>query len=88
MGQFNKVLYIAIDNEHTVSERAIDCGPDVGGLNLVYGPNWPPSLFRVSVLSISTSLSCISTREIHAIRKPFQHLRGVWCKIFYPSKIN
>ncbi len=38
MGQFSKVL-LAIDKVHTVSQRVMDCGPDLGGLNQVYGPN-------------------------------------------------
>ncbi len=40
MGQFSKVL-LAIDNAHTVPQRALDCGPDLGGLNQVSGPNRP-----------------------------------------------
>ncbi len=34
MGQFSKVL-LAIDNAHRVLQRALDCGPGVGGLNQV-----------------------------------------------------
>ncbi len=37
MGQFSKVL-LAVDKAHTVSKRALDWGPDFGGLNQVYGP--------------------------------------------------
>ncbi len=42
MGQFSKVL-LAIDNSytHTVSQRALDCAPGLGGLSHVYGPNRP-----------------------------------------------
>ncbi len=29
MGQFSKVLF-AIDNAHTVPQRAMDCGPGLG----------------------------------------------------------
>ncbi len=36
MGQFSKVL-LAIDKAHTVPQRALDCRPDLGGLNQVYG---------------------------------------------------
>ncbi len=32
MGQFSKVL-VAIDNIHVVPQRALGCGPDLGGLN-------------------------------------------------------
>ncbi len=32
MGQFRKVL-LAIDKVHTVPQRALDCGPGLGGLN-------------------------------------------------------
>ncbi len=32
MGQFSKVL-LAIDHVHTVLQRALDCGPGLGGLN-------------------------------------------------------
>ncbi len=39
MGQFSKSL--AIDNAHKVPQRALDCGPDLGGLNQDYGPNRP-----------------------------------------------
>ncbi len=38
MGQFSKVL-LAIDNAHTISQRALDYGPGLCGLNQVYGPN-------------------------------------------------
>ncbi len=41
MGQFSKVLSIAFDNAHTTPQRALDCGPGLGGLNHVYGPNHP-----------------------------------------------
>ncbi len=34
MGQFSKVL-LAIDDAHTVPQRALDCGPDYGGLKKV-----------------------------------------------------
>ncbi len=37
MGQFSKVL-LAIDNEYPVAQRALDCGPGLGGLNQVYVP--------------------------------------------------
>ncbi len=40
MGKFSKVL-LGIDNAHTVPERALDCGPGLGGLNQVYGYNRP-----------------------------------------------
>ncbi len=40
MGQFSKVL-LAIDNAHTVPQRALDCGPGLGGLKQVYAPNCP-----------------------------------------------
>ncbi len=39
MGQFSKVLLLLI--VHTVPQRALDCGPGLGGLNQVYGPNRP-----------------------------------------------
>ncbi len=37
MGQFSK----AIDNAHTAPQRDLDCGPGLGWLNQVYGPNCP-----------------------------------------------
>ncbi len=40
MGHFNNVL-LAIDKAHTEPHRALDCRPDLGGLNQVYGPNCP-----------------------------------------------
>ncbi len=40
MGQFSKVL-LAIGNAHTVPQRALDCGPGLGGLNQVCVPNSP-----------------------------------------------
>ncbi len=40
MGQFSNVL-LAIDKEHTVPQRALDCRPGLGGLNQVHGPNCP-----------------------------------------------
>ncbi len=38
MDQFRRVL-LAIDKVHTVPQRALDCGLDLGRLNQVYGPN-------------------------------------------------
>ncbi len=41
MGWFSKVL-LAIDNAHTLLQRALDCGPPgLGWLNQVYGLNNP-----------------------------------------------
>ncbi len=40
MGKFSKVL-LAIDNAHTVPQRALDCRPGLGGLRQLYGPNCP-----------------------------------------------
>ncbi len=37
MGQFGKLL-LAIDNAHTVSQRALDCRPGICGLNEVDVP--------------------------------------------------
>ncbi len=37
MGQFRKVL-LAIDNAHSLPQRALDCRPGLGGLNQVYVP--------------------------------------------------
>ncbi len=38
MGQFSKVL-LAIDNANNEPQMALDCGPGLGGLGHVYGPN-------------------------------------------------
>ncbi len=44
MGQFSKIP--AIDNAHTAPQRALVCGPGLGGLNQVDGTNHPtPSVF-------------------------------------------
>ncbi len=49
MGQFRKST-IAIDNVHIAPQRALDCGPGLGGLNQFYmGPTIPLPLLRVSV---------------------------------------
>ncbi len=40
MGQFSTVL-LDIDKVHTVPQRALYCGPGLGGLNQIYGPNCP-----------------------------------------------
>ncbi len=40
MVHFNEVL-LAIDNAHTVPQRALYSGPGLGGLNQVYGHNHP-----------------------------------------------
>ncbi len=40
MGQFSNV-HLAIDSAHTAPQRALDCGPGLGGLKQVYGPNRP-----------------------------------------------
>ncbi len=58
MGEFSKVL-LAIDNAHTVPQRAPDCRPGSGGLTKFMGPTFPLPLFRVtvaSIISISTFL--------------------------------
>ncbi len=34
-------VILAIDKVRTASQRALDCGPGLGGLNHVYGPNHP-----------------------------------------------
>ncbi len=34
-------VLLAIDNEHTIPHRALDCRPGLGGLDQVYGPNHP-----------------------------------------------
>ncbi len=51
MGQFSKVL-LAIENAHTVPQKALDCGQGLGGLNQLMDPTIPLPLFRVSVPSI------------------------------------
>ncbi len=38
MGQSSQAL-LAIDNVNTVPQRALDCGPGLGWLNQVDGPN-------------------------------------------------
>ncbi len=38
MGQFSEVL-LAIDNVHTVPQRALDWRPGLGELNQIYVPN-------------------------------------------------
>ncbi len=38
MGQISKILS-AINNVHTVLQKTLDCGPVLGGLNQVDGPN-------------------------------------------------
>ncbi len=55
MGKFSKVLS-AIDKVHTVLQTALDCKPDLDGLNQVMGQTIPLPLFRVCVANISTSL--------------------------------
>ncbi len=45
---------LVIDKAHTVPQRAMDCGPGLGGLNQVYGPTVPLPLLRMA--SITTSL--------------------------------
>ncbi len=45
MGQFSNVL-LAFDKSHTVPQRALDCGPGLGGLNQVYGPNCHTPSFK------------------------------------------
>ncbi len=40
MHEFSKVLHVlAIDNAHTVPQRALACRPGLGGLSQVYGKN-------------------------------------------------
>ncbi len=58
MGQFSNVL-LTIDKTHKVTQRALDCGPDLCGLNQVYGPNCHTS----SVYSICVKYINIFTRR-------------------------
>ncbi len=48
MGQFSQAL-LAIDNAHTVPQRALDCRLGLAGLNEVNGPTIPLPLLRVNV---------------------------------------
>ncbi len=57
MGQFSNVP-LAIDNSHTVTQRTLDCGPGLGGLNQVYEPNHPtPSVSEEPRIIRATTLS-------------------------------
>ncbi len=38
---FFKIFTLPVGTLHTVPQRALNCGPGLGGLNLVYGPNSP-----------------------------------------------
>ncbi len=63
MGQFSKVL-LAIDNAHTVTQRALDCRPGLIGLNQVYVPNLPqrsPTNTSYTTLSLIPQRSTINT---------------------------
>ncbi len=53
MRQFSKVQStITIDNAHPAPQRALDCGPGLGVLNQVYGPNLPTKgLFYLCIYS-------------------------------------
>ncbi len=42
-------VLLAIDKVHTAPQRALDCGPSLGGLNHFMGPTIPLYLLRVSV---------------------------------------
>ncbi len=55
MGQFSNVLLVIV-KANTVPQRALDCGPGLGGLNKAHMPNCRTPPFRVYVPSISTSL--------------------------------
>ncbi len=49
MGQFSKVL-LAIDIAHTVSQRALDCGPGLGEIHTFssLGFKWSKALIFVT----------------------------------------
>ncbi len=55
MGQFRKVL-LAIDNAHTVQQRALDCRPGLGRLIQVMDPTIPLLCLEYICHVISTSL--------------------------------
>ncbi len=59
MGQFSKVLLV-IDNAYTVPQRALDWGPDLGGLNQVYGLNYPTQHMHQCAATILQSVITIS----------------------------
>ncbi len=61
MGQFIKVL-LAIDKVQTLPQMALDCGPGLGGIHQVYGPNSPTTFVRLSFANISTSLPDVQIR--------------------------
>ncbi len=46
MDQSINVL-LAIDKAYIVPLRALDCGPGLGGLNQVYGPNRPTHAYTI-----------------------------------------
>ncbi len=58
---------IAIDNAHTAPQRALDCGPVLGGLDQIHGPNYPtPSVYGIRGEYINIFTRC-TIRNQHDI---------------------
>ncbi len=55
-------VILTIDKVHTVPQRALDCGPSLGELNQVYGPNHPIPLQVIAILSMTYiySILCVT----------------------------
>ncbi len=63
MGQSSKIL-LAIDNVHTVPQRALNCGPDLGGLNQVYRSNLSiSSVLSICVKYINIFIRCTNRNQ-------------------------
>ncbi len=85
MGLFIKVT-ITIDSAHTVPQRSLDCGPGLGGLNQVYGPNCPnpsenKSAARTCMYenSINYVISVLKLEKI--LGKSQSHINDLTCEI-------
>ncbi len=63
MCQFSKVL-LPIDKVHTVPQNALDCGPGLGGLNQVYGPNVSAIYVTPSSMAYSYNTGLIQKQDI------------------------
>ncbi len=87
MGQFSNVL-LAFDNAHTVPQRDLDCGPGIGGLNQVYGPNFHTSFFfffkqNKIKLHINGKRVVINSKNMKQLRSSGRvwcwSSGGIWC---------
>ncbi len=80
MGQLVNVL-LAIEKAHTLLYRALDCGPDFGGLNQAYGPNHPTtSVYSICGKYTNIFIRCTNRNQFDIQMTAVAYVRNdEWC---------